>query len=333
MAFLPPIEPFGQQHSHSIRGYSAVAYQQPFLSYSETHIASIPIFSVVGSLFPVPFALMQRKHNGCGSNDDFVFFFLGLSARKGTTGISNDGNHLPMYPVLSRICLLHTPVHHRIRANKVFHAEIPVRSIYRIRHPVLDIGPKYGSCHASCIFLHEQYEKIRSSVVLSHINPLHRIVRMEFIAGLSEWGYFGLFIAAFLAGSIIPFSSEAVLGLLLIAGYDSWGCVFSATLGNWLGGVTCYYIGYLGKTEWIHTYLKIPEEKLSKMQRFLKGKGSLFGFFVFIPVIGDIMIVALGLLRANPLGTLLSMMVGKFSRYYLVVIGINYLKEWFPNLF
>ena len=37
---------------------------------------------------------------------------------------------------------------------------------------------------------------------------------MEFIAGLSEWGYFGLFIAAFLAGSIIPFSSEAVLGLL-----------------------------------------------------------------------------------------------------------------------
>ena len=86
---------------------------------------------------------------------------------------------------------------------------------------------------------------------------------MEFIAGLSEWGYFGLFISAFLAGSIIPFSSEAVLGLLLIAGYDSWGCVFSATLGNWLGGVTCYYIGYLGKTEWIHTYLKIPEEKLS----------------------------------------------------------------------
>ena len=140
-------------------------------------------------------------------------------------------------------------------------------------------------------------------------------------------------VSALIAGSIVPFSSEAVLGLLLIAGYDSWGCVFSATLGNWLGGVTCYYIGYLGKTEWIHTYLKIPEEKLSKMQRFLKGKGSLFGFFVFIPVIGDIMIVALGLLRANPLGTLLSMMVGKFSRYYLVVIGINYLKEWFPNLF
>ncbi|AHF12647.1 YqaA family protein [Barnesiella viscericola] len=156
---------------------------------------------------------------------------------------------------------------------------------------------------------------------------------MEFIASLSEWGYLGLFIAAFLAGSIIPFSSEVVLGLLLVAGYDPWGCVISATLGNWLGGVTCYYIGYLGKTEWIHTYLKMPEEKLAKMQHFLKGKGSLFGFFVFIPVIGDIMIVALGLMRANPIGTLLSMMAGKFSRYYLVIIGVNYLKDWFPNLF
>ena len=153
---------------------------------------------------------------------------------------------------------------------------------------------------------------------------------MEF---LQEWGYIGLFLGTFMAATIIPFSSEAVLGLLLIAGYDSWGCIISATMGNWLGGVTCYYIGYLGKTEWIHTYLKISEEKLSKMQHFLRGKGSLFGFFVFIPVIGDIMIVALGLLRANPIGTLLSMLAGKFCRYFVVVIGINYLKEWFPTLF
>ena len=84
---------------------------------------------------------------------------------------------------------------------------------------------------------------------------------MEFIAGLSEWGYFGLFIAAFLAGSIIPFSSEAVLGLLLIAGYDSWGCVFSATLGNWLGGVTCS--GIVGRdrleTETDEVFVFFPE--------------------------------------------------------------------------
>ncbi len=156
---------------------------------------------------------------------------------------------------------------------------------------------------------------------------------MEFVAGLSEWGYLGLFIASFLAGSIIPFSSEVVLGLLLVAGYNPWGCVIAATLGNGLGGVTCYYIGYLGKTEWIHTYLKIPQEKLVRMQHFLQGKGSFFGFFAFVPVIGDVLIVALGLLRANPVGSLSSMFAGKFIRYYLVIIGVHYLRAWFPALF
>ncbi len=152
---------------------------------------------------------------------------------------------------------------------------------------------------------------------------------MEFLAGLSEWGYWGVFIASFLAGSIIPFSSEVVLGLLLVAGYDPLMCVFAATLGNGLGGVTCYYIGYLGKAEWIHTYLKIPSDKLEKMQHFLRGKGSLFGFFTFVPVIGDVLIVALGLLRAHPIGTLTSMFIGKFLRYYLVIIGVDWLSAIF----
>ena len=57
---------------------------------------------------------------------------------------------------------------------------------------------------------------------------------MDFIAGLSEWGYIGLFIAGFLAGSILPFSSEVVLGLLLYAGYNEWGCLASATAGKLL---------------------------------------------------------------------------------------------------
>ena len=64
-------------------------------------------------------------------------------------------------------------------------------------------------------------------------NRLLISIRMEFLTSLSEWGYAGLFIAAFLAGSILPFSSEVVLGLLLVAGYSTWGCVVSATAGNW----------------------------------------------------------------------------------------------------
>lgn len=147
---------------------------------------------------------------------------------------------------------------------------------------------------------------------------------MEFLTTLSEWGYAGLFIAAFLAGSVLPFSSEVVLGLLIAAGYDTIGCTAAATAGNWLGGMTCYYIGRLGKTVWIEKYLKLSHEKLEKAQRFLQGKGSVMGFFSFVPGIGDAIVVALGLMRANLLGVSLSMLLGKGIRYYLIAIGV----EW-----
>ena len=140
---------------------------------------------------------------------------------------------------------------------------------------------------------------------------------MEFIAGLSEWGYIGLFLSAFLSGSIIPLSSEVVLGILLVAGFHPWGCLLTATAGNWLGGVTCYYIGHLGKIEWIEKYLKLDAVKLQKVQDWIKGKGSWMGFFVFLPGIGDFIAVALGFLRANIWIVAISMFLGKAIRYWV----------------
>lgn len=144
---------------------------------------------------------------------------------------------------------------------------------------------------------------------------------MEFIAGLSEWGYIGLFIATFLAGSILPFSSEVVMSALLLAGFGLWPCVAIATAGNWLGGMSCYYIGHLGKMIWIEKYLRIKPEKLEKMQRFLQGKGALMAFFVFLPVVGDLIVVAFGLMRANVWLVGLSMLAGKLFRYYIWAVG------------
>lgn len=140
---------------------------------------------------------------------------------------------------------------------------------------------------------------------------------MDFIAGLADWGYIGLFIATFLAGSILPFSSEVVLSALLATGLNPWGCILTATAGNWLGGLTCYYIGRMGRMDWIEKYLRIKPEKLEKTQRFLQGKGALMAFFVFLPVVGDLIVVAFGLMRANVVMVGISMLAGKFLRYYL----------------
>ena len=65
---------------------------------------------------------------------------------------------------------------------------------------------------------------------------------MEF---LIEYGYIGVFIASFLAATILPFSSEVVLTGVLLAGSAYWPCMVAATLGNFLGGMSCYWLGML----------------------------------------------------------------------------------------
>ncbi|MFA6703134.1 MAG: DedA family protein, partial [Dysgonamonadaceae bacterium] len=86
------------------------------------------------------------------------------------------------------------------------------------------------------------------------------------IEGLIEYGYWGLLIASFLAATVLPLGSEVVFSALIVAGLDVWTCIIFATIGNALGGLTCYFIGSLGKTEWVEKYLKIKREKIEKMQ-------------------------------------------------------------------
>lgn len=145
---------------------------------------------------------------------------------------------------------------------------------------------------------------------------------MEFILGFADWGYFGLFLAAFLAATILPFSSEVVLGVLIAAGMNRWGCIAAATLGNFLGGITCYYMGYLGKIEWIEKYFKIKKEKVEKLQNWLQGKGSAMAFFVFLPGVGDVIAVALGFLRVNIWKVAIWMFLGKLIRYIFLIYGL-----------
>lgn len=81
---------------------------------------------------------------------------------------------------------------------------------------------------------------------------------------LIEWGLPGLFISALLAGSIIPFSSELVLVALVKLGLNPTACILAAALGNTAGGMTCYYMGRLGKISWIEKYFKVKKEKVDK---------------------------------------------------------------------
>lgn len=136
---------------------------------------------------------------------------------------------------------------------------------------------------------------------------------------LIEWGLPGLFISALLAGSIVPFSSELVLVTLVKLGLPPVACLLSAALGNTVGGMTCYYMGRLGKISWIEKYFKVKKEKVDKMVNFLQGKGALMAFFAFLPAIGEVIAIALGFMRSNTWLTLGSMFLGKLLRYILLL--------------
>lgn len=139
---------------------------------------------------------------------------------------------------------------------------------------------------------------------------------------LIDWGYVGLFISALLAGSIIPFSSELVMGALVAMGLEPWLCVLSATLGNTAGGLTCYWLGQLGRMDWIEKYLGVKREKVERMQHFLQGRGALMAFFAFLPFVGEAIAVALGFMRSNFWLTTASMFAGKLARYVVMLWAI-----------
>ena len=140
---------------------------------------------------------------------------------------------------------------------------------------------------------------------------------------LIDWGYAGLFISALLAGSTVPFSSELVMIALVKVGLSPAICVLAATLGNTAGGMTCYYMGRLGKTDWIEKYFKVKKKKIDKMQRFLQGKGALMAFFAFLPFVGEAIAIALGFMRSNVTLTVFSMFVGKLIRYIVMLLALQ----------
>lgn len=143
--------------------------------------------------------------------------------------------------------------------------------------------------------------------------------------GFVEYGYIGLFLASFLAATILPFGSEFVFAGLLAIGMNAWGCVIVASVGNWLGGMTNYYLGRLGKIEWIEKYLKVDRGKIEKMQQWLEGKGAIMAFFSFMPVVGDIIALALGYMRANIYIVNVAMFSGKLLRYILIMYGVDWI--------
>ena len=140
---------------------------------------------------------------------------------------------------------------------------------------------------------------------------------MEWLHITAEAGLWGLLASSFLAATLLPGGSEALLFAFLTQ-YpgELWPALAITTLGNTLGGMTSYAGG-----RWL------PQTKMAETSRGmahlagLRRWGSPVLLLAWAPVVGDLLCVAGGWLRLNWAACAAFMAMGKFARYWLVAQG------------
>lgn len=130
----------------------------------------------------------------------------------------------------------------------------------------------------------------------------------------AEAGFVGLFIASFVAATVLPGGSEFVLIAVIHEHPEAaWQAVGVATAGNTLGAMTSYAAGRL-----------IPNRAQHKAIIYLHRYGYWSLLFSWLPLVGDALAVAAGWLRFNPWFALALIAIGKLARYALVAGGWNW---------
>ena len=122
-----------------------------------------------------------------------------------------------------------------------------------------------------------------------------------------------LFTGSFLAATLLPGGSEAVLYAVISAHPQSVAAALAvATLGNTLGGMTSYALGRL-----------IPQTKPLRGLDAVRRYGSPALLLAWVPFLGDPLCVAAGWLRLNAALSALFMAIGKFARYWVIVFALD----------
>lgn len=140
-------------------------------------------------------------------------------------------------------------------------------------------------------------------------------------AGLAIGGYVGLFLSAFLAATLLPLSSEAVLAVLSQArGFDAVLLLAVATLGNTLGAAVNWTLGRYCLKWRDKRWFPISRVQLDRAGSWFRRYGLWSLMFAWLPIVGDPLTFAAGVLRVGLLPFLVLVGLGKGARYSAVMV-------------
>lgn len=131
-------------------------------------------------------------------------------------------------------------------------------------------------------------------------------------------GLGGLFALSFCAATLLPLGSEWLLALLIAHRHDPVVVVGVATVGNSCGAVVTYLFGRWGSDWFVRRLLRIDAVRQARAEARFRRYGRWALLFSWLPVIGDPLCLAAGLLRAPPLSSFFLVVTGKLARYAVV---------------
>ena len=139
-------------------------------------------------------------------------------------------------------------------------------------------------------------------------------------------GYIGLFLTAFLAATIVPFSSEALLlGMEVSGEFEAIGLLAVASLGNTLGAVTNWCLGRFCLHWQDAKWFPVKPRALDRASRWFNRYGTWVLLLAWVPVIGDPITLAAGALKTRFWRFLLLVAISKTGRYAVLLGGVDWL--------
>jgi membrane protein YqaA with SNARE-associated domain len=127
----------------------------------------------------------------------------------------------------------------------------------------------------------------------------------------SDLSLWGLFISSFLAATLLPGGSEAVLfGVLKLHPELLWPALLLGSLGNTLGGMVTFGMGWM-----------LPQTQQLKHVEKVRTYGTPALLLAWVPLIGDALCLAAGWLRLSWWQAALFMGIGKFARYAVIAFA------------
>jgi membrane protein YqaA with SNARE-associated domain len=136
--------------------------------------------------------------------------------------------------------------------------------------------------------------------------------------------YLSLFTISFLAATILPLSSELTLaGLMVTSNYDNSLLLIVVSLGNVLGSVFNWILGFYSRNFLTKKWFPFKDKQIEKSSSWFNRFGKWSLLFAWVPIIGDPLTLAAGLLRIKFVEFITLVTIGKVSRYMVIFYFLN----------